>query len=169
MDDKLFWPEPGESVENSDDDFKTEFTLARNSTDNPATDPTITESTIGGEEVVDDGEEADDKEDEAWGLRANDVEDGQACEDGTSAASTLSTIVDKAINRAIENIPHSECSYVFIVDYRQSMKMPVYNQEQPGYSYYYSPLSVYNLGVVNHAYKYGVSDGKVEYKEHMHA
>jgi hypothetical protein len=48
------------------------------------------------------------------------------------------------------------------------MEVLVYNIEQPGCSYYYSPLTVYNLRAVNHAYKYGVGDRKVEYKEHMH-
>ncbi len=32
------------------------------------------------------------------------------------------------------------------------MEIPVFNQEQPGTTYYYSPLKIYNLGVVDHAY-----------------
>ena len=43
-----------------------------------------------------------------------------------------------------------------------------YNKEQPGCTYYYSPLSIYNLGVVNHAYQYGENDDKT-IKAHMHA
>jgi len=44
------------------------------------------------------------------------------------------------------------------------MELPVYNKEQPGITYYYSPLSIYNLGIVDHAHVY--DDGLVS--EHMH-
>ena len=44
------------------------------------------------------------------------------------------------------------------------MELPVYNEEQPGITYYYSALGVYNLGMVNHAHVYG--DGKAS--EHMY-
>ena len=45
------------------------------------------------------------------------------------------------------------------------MELPIFNKEQPGCTYYYSPLSVYNLGVVNHAHEY--QNGVI--KEHMYA
>ena len=59
---------------------------------------------------------------------------------------------------------HSERTYTVVVDYGQNMELQVYNLQQPGCTYYFSPLSVYNLGVVNHAHVYG--DGRV--CEHMH-
>ena len=34
------------------------------------------------------------------------------------------------------------------------MECPVFNNEQPGCTYYESPLSIYNLGVVNHVHQY---------------
>ncbi len=40
----------------------------------------------------------------------------------------------------------------------------MYNKEQPSCTYYFSPLSVYNLGVVNHTHIY--DDGQVS--EHLH-
>ena len=43
--------------------------------------------------------------------------------------------------------------------------MPVFQSEQAGCSYYFSPLTVNNCGVVDHAHTY--PDGKVS--EHMHA
>lgn len=47
------------------------------------------------------------------------------------------------------------------------MSLPSYQSEQPGPAYYYSPLNVYNLGVVNHAHVY---DGNTDDpKEHMYA
>ena len=41
----------------------------------------------------------------------------------------------------------------------------MYNSQQPGVTYYYSPLSIYNLGMVDHAHDYG--NGEV--KERMYA
>ena len=45
------------------------------------------------------------------------------------------------------------------------MELSVFNDNQPGCTYYYSPLGVYNLGVVNHAHDYGTG----EFKEHIYA
>ncbi len=50
------------------------------------------------------------------------------------------------------------------MDYGQNVELPSYQKEQPGCTYYYSPLSVYNLGVVNHAHVY--NDGQVS--AHLH-
>ncbi len=60
---------------------------------------------------------------------------------------------------------HSEKVHTFVVDYGQNMELPSYNSEQPGTTYYFSPLTVLNLGVVNHTHMY--NDGRVS--EHMHA
>ena len=54
--------------------------------------------------------------------------------------------------------------YTFVVDYGQNMELPVYNKEQPGVTYYFSPLSIYNLGMVNHAHE----NANGEVKEHMY-
>lgn len=75
------------------------------------------------------------------------------------------SVVAKAVDHAKQNIPHKDRSYTFVVDYGQNMELPVFNKQQPGCTYYYSPLSIYNLGVVNHAYQYD----KDTFKEHMHA
>ncbi len=34
------------------------------------------------------------------------------------------------------------------------MELPIYNSEQPGCTYYFSLLSIYNLGMVNYAHEY---------------
>ena len=65
--------------------------------------------------------------------------------------------VDDAVADAKARRPHSEKQYTFVVGY--------YSKERPGVTYYYSPLSIYNLGVVHHAHEY--DDGQV--KEHLHA
>ena len=45
------------------------------------------------------------------------------------------------------------------------MEIPVYKEQQPGCTYYFNPLSMYNLGVVNHGHIY--DNGKID--EHMYA
>jgi hypothetical protein len=72
-------------------------------------------------------------------------------------------VVD-AVADATEGKDHAKRRYTFVVDYGQNMELPVYNKEQPGITYYYSPLSIYNLGIVDHAHVY--DDGRVT--EHMH-
>jgi len=72
--------------------------------------------------------------------------------------------VADAVEDATAGKDHDERRYTFVVDYGQNMELPVYNKEQPGVTYYYSPLSIYNLGMVDHAHVY--NDGRVT--EHMH-
>ena len=72
--------------------------------------------------------------------------------------------VAKAIKHALDNVDHGQHTYTFVVDYGQNMELLIFNNEQLGCSYYYSPLSIYNLGVVNHAHKYG---GDI-WREHLH-
>ncbi len=69
----------------------------------------------------------------------------------------------EAAQRTVDR-PHSERMYTFFVDYGQNMSLPIFNSQQPGATYYFSPMTVNNLGVVDQAHKY--NDGKVG--EHMH-
>jgi hypothetical protein len=69
----------------------------------------------------------------------------------------LDTKVSKALSDTIHNIqgeqciPHSECTRTLIVDYGQNMEMPWLGKAQPGDAYYYTPLHVYNLGIIDSA------------------
>ena len=63
------------------------------------------------------------------------------------------TKIELAMRDAKAEIVHSKRTYTFVVDFGQNMELPVYNKQQPGCTYYYSPLSVYNLGMVNHGHK----------------
>ena len=54
----------------------------------------------------------------------------------------------------------------FVVDYGQNMELPLFNEQQAGATYYLSPMTVNNLGVVNHAHVY--PDGKVSERMHCH-
>jgi hypothetical protein len=74
-------------------------------------------------------------------------------------------LVLKAREHSKQNIEHIQRSYTFVVDFGQNMELPSFNGEQPGSTYYYSPLSVYNLGMVDQSHK--DCDG-IEC-DHMHA
>ena len=73
--------------------------------------------------------------------------------------------VSAAVNHANGGVDHGLRTYTFIVNYGQNMELTIYNSTQPGCTYYFSPLSMYNLGMVNHAHKYDA--GNVS--EHMYA
>ncbi len=72
--------------------------------------------------------------------------------------------VAEAVEDAKVGRAHRERRYTFVVDYGQNMELPIFNKEQPGVTYYYSPLSIYNLGIVDHAHDYG----RGIIKEHLH-
>ena len=54
-----------------------------------------------------------------------------------------------ALARETSDDDHSDRTYTLIVDYGQNMELPMFGHEQPGDTYYYSPLTIYNLGVVD--------------------
>ena len=58
--------------------------------------------------------------------------------------------VEKAVQSV--NKPHSERTCTFVVDYGQNMELPIFNKEQPSCTYCYSPMTVNNLGMVDHAH-----------------
>ncbi len=74
--------------------------------------------------------------------------------------------VEEAIADAKEDKQFSDRRYTFVVDYGQNMELPVYNSQQPGATYYYSPVSINNLGMVDHAHDYG--DGEVKEQMYVH-
>ena len=62
--------------------------------------------------------------------------------------------VEKA-RQTVEKV-HLERTYTFVVDYGQNMELPVFNSEQLGATYYYSLMTINNLGMVDHAVFGGV-------------
>jgi hypothetical protein len=66
------------------------------------------------------------------------------------------------------NKPHSERRHCFVMDYSQNLDIPHFGDEQPGETYYYSPLSVYCFGTIDcstlpekmHALIYTEGEGK---------
>jgi hypothetical protein len=45
--------------------------------------------------------------------------------------------------------PQEQCSYCFVCDFAQNMYLPNFAAEQPGATYYYSPLNIIPLGIVD--------------------
>ena len=68
-------------------------------------------------------------------------------------------LVDEAVCDATDGQLHSKQRYTFVVDYGQNMQVPIFNNEQPGSTYYFSLLSMYNLGMVDHEHVY--NDGRI--------
>jgi hypothetical protein len=50
--------------------------------------------------------------------------------------------------REAKNV-QEEGTYTFVADFAQNMYLPNFNAEQPGATYYYSPLNVYPFGIVD--------------------
>jgi hypothetical protein len=67
------------------------------------------------------------------------------------AARAQRELVNKKIElaRGSRDLPHQDRIYTLIVDYGQNMELPYFGHEQPGDTYYFCPLTIYNLGVVD--------------------
>ena len=64
--------------------------------------------------------------------------------------------------------PHSQMRRCLAVDFGQNMELPKYGISQPGVTYYWSPLTVNNLGIVDHAYEYPNGDIKSHMYTHVY-
>ena len=60
-----------------------------------------------------------------------------------------------AVRDAKDAVKHLERRYTITCDFGQNIQCPCYNSKQPGCTYYYTPLHVFNFGVVDHSHKYG--------------
>jgi hypothetical protein len=80
-------------------------------------------------------------------------------------------LANKKIARAKEdktnNVPHRFRVYTYIADFSQNLDLPHFGGEQPGETFYYSPLNIFQFGVVDptdndklHAFVYDEGDGK---------
>lgn len=52
-------------------------------------------------------------------------------------------------NSAESDTPHSQRTYLFYFDYAQNVQCPQFGSEQPGETYYYSPLNINVFGIVD--------------------
>lgn len=73
-----------------------------------------------------------------------------------------------AKNGQKNNLPPSERTFLFFFDYAQNVECPFFGQEQPGETYYFSPLSINLFGITDacgeeetlHSYCYHEGQGK---------
>jgi hypothetical protein len=63
--------------------------------------------------------------------------------------SLLNAKVEKVREDSQNQVPHATRTRMLVVDCGQNMAMPWFGESQPDKVYYYMPLNVYNLGVVN--------------------
>ena len=61
---------------------------------------------------------------------------------------------EAAVRDAKDAVEHSKRRYTITCDFGQNMQCPCYNSKQPGCTYYYTPLNVFNFGVVDHSHNY---------------
>ena len=61
----------------------------------------------------------------------------------------FNSYIEKAREDATNKVQHSECTYMRIGDYCQKMEMPYFGAEQPGDTYYMSPLTINCFGLVD--------------------
>jgi hypothetical protein len=57
----------------------------------------------------------------------------------------------KKLAEETAKLPTEERVFCFVIDYSQNMYLPNFEGEQPGETYYYSPLNAYVLGIVDTA------------------
>ena len=55
----------------------------------------------------------------------------------------------KEMARSTAHLPQEQRVFTFVADFAQNMYIPNFAAEQPGATYYYSPLNVYPFGVVD--------------------
>ena len=57
----------------------------------------------------------------------------------------------KAKEDLLNNIPWSQKTLCWCGDYSQNLDLPHFGSEQPGETYYYSPLNIFIFGLCDHA------------------
>jgi hypothetical protein len=62
---------------------------------------------------------------------------------------------EAAVCDAKDAVNHSKRRYTLTCDFGKNMQCPCYNSKQPGCTYYYTPLNVFNFGIVDHSHDYG--------------
>jgi hypothetical protein len=58
-------------------------------------------------------------------------------------------VAKKLEAKAKVNLPQEERTYTYVCDFTQNMYLPNFAAEQPGATYYFSPLNVYPFGIVD--------------------
>ena len=77
------------------------------------------------------------------------IKDARAQKDYVNALKALA----KATNSPLAELPYHSKSYLFYFDYAQNVQCPQFSSEQPGETYYYSPLNINIFGIIDENYK----------------
>ncbi len=62
---------------------------------------------------------------------------------------------EAAVGDARDGVEHSKRGYTLTCDFGQNIECPCYNSNQPGCTYYYTLLNVFNFEVVDHSHDHG--------------
>jgi len=60
-----------------------------------------------------------------------------------------------AVEDAKDAVEHTKQRYTLKCNFGHNMQCPCYNTNQPGCTYYQTPLNIYNFGVADHLHDYG--------------
>jgi hypothetical protein len=104
---------------------------------------------------------------EAWELAIENA--NKHCKRAICQCKVANEKIVKAKEDKMNDVPHSSRAYTFIANYSQKLDLPLFFGEQPGETFYYSPLNIFQFRVVDptdndklHAFVYDVGDGKKE-------
>ena len=120
----------------------------------------IIRSVYGGDDVPDEFDEIDNERNKKL------LEMDQHVREYTAQRDLLKNRSVDAKDDLANDVRWGERRDVFVADYSQNMGLPHHGNEQPGETYYYSPLSIHVFGVCNYAtellnaYVYDESEGK---------
>ena len=67
---------------------------------------------------------------------------------------------------ATNGVEYSKRRTALTVDFGQNIQVPCYNSKQPGCTYYYTPMTANNFGIVNHSHDYG--NGNIDNHMYCH-
>ena len=76
---------------------------------------------------------------------------GEHCKQQSTQRLYLLELRDQTVQDWKNNIPFQERHDVIVCDYSQNLDLPHFGNEQPGESYYWSPLGIYIFGTCNYA------------------
>ena len=80
-------------------------------------------------------------------LEASILQAAEHVEDAAAQRKLVAMYKSKAL--ATSNLPHRQRTYLFYFDYAQNMQCPFFGAQQPGETYYMSPLSINIFGIAN--------------------
>jgi hypothetical protein len=113
----------------------------------------------------DDGQEDQDPDFETRELAVENV--SKHCKRSICQCQLANEKIAKAKEDKMNHAPHSSRTYTFIADYSQNLDLPHFGGEQPGETFYYSPLNIFQFGVVDptdndrlHAFVYDEGTGR---------